>query len=160
MLLDAYRDFFITCVGASASFIGLLFVALSVILDNEQARLEILDRRRAENAFIAFANIFFVSFVTLIPGNATSFVAILSGIISLYILYRLFTAENYIRLAGSSIIWLIATIIIYLTEIIFAALMLADPANTLDITMLSAVIMVLFATGLLRAWELTGIHRR
>lgn len=160
MPLDAYKDFFITCVGASASFIGLLFVALSVILDNEKAKLEVLDRRRAENSFIAFTNIFFVSFVALIPGNAMGVVALISAIISLYVLFRLFTAENYVRIAGSSWAWLIVTIIVYILEAVFAVFNVINPANSFPISMLVVIIMVLFAMGLLRAWELTGIHRR
>ena len=34
MDITLYKDFLITCAGASASFIGLLFVALSVVLAN------------------------------------------------------------------------------------------------------------------------------
>ena len=68
--LASWHDFYITMGTASASLIGLLFVALSINLDaiTGGSREEL--RAFAEQAFLSFALVLLIAVVFLIPTNA------------------------------------------------------------------------------------------
>src|SRR5271155_300351 len=101
MDLAPFNDFLIACVGASASFIGLLFVALSLVLARDDdagvGSLEFTDRRLAESAFTALANIFFVSLVALMPNTNIGDAAIVMALIGLRNSWGLFTRAKQIH---------------------------------------------------------------
>ena len=81
MVPGEYRDFMLAVVGASASFIGLLFVALSVVIPNLDLKVANRERHLAISAYAAFLNVFFLSLVALLPTHhAFGIVALVLGL--------------------------------------------------------------------------------
>lgn len=115
------KDFLIASVGASAAFIGLLFVAITIA--PEQTFGEGADSRRqlqATGAFTALGNIFFVSLAGLLPlhaGVAIAFVALFSvgeTVSAMVSLWRRFPELRGRRAGG------LASLLIYLLELVLA----------------------------------------
>lgn len=167
MLVDQYRDFLIACVGASASFIGLLYVGLSVVLSRQDAgtKIEFTDRRLAESAFTALANIFFVSLIALMPGNNvgwTSVIVALVGIRSAWVLYDRLQDEKkksgYIPKKKSEISWIFTSLLVYIVQAYWGTLLIINPANSNAFDWAMVMLIILFGGGLVRSWELTGIR--
>jgi hypothetical protein len=166
MELGPYHDFLIACVGASASFIGLLFVALSLVITRkgESVDLEFSDRRLAESAFTALANVFFVCLVALMPNTNIGYGALVMALIGMRSSWLLFKRAKDIR--GSEggvypkreVFWIIASLLIYLAQAIYAWRLLLHPTSAADLNMMTTVIIILFGAGLVRSWELTGIR--
>lgn len=164
MDLGPYHDFLIACVGASASFIGLLFVALSLVITRkgESVELEFSDRRLAESAFTALANVFFVCLVALMPDTNIGIGAIVMALIGVRSSWLLFKRAKDIQKEGGGypkreVFWIIASLVIYLVQGIYAVRLLMHPLNAADLNMMTTIIITLFAAGLARSWELTGI---
>src|SRR5579884_4402005 len=99
MPISSLKDFLIACVGASASFIGLLFVALSVVLTRieENSELRFRDRRLAETSFIALADIFFVSISALISISNIGVVSLIAAFFGILNVYRLFSRLEKVK---------------------------------------------------------------
>src|ERR1700679_3635119 len=124
MQLELFKDFLIACVGASASFIGLLFVALSVVLTRvgEGNKLKFSDRRLAESAFTALANVFFISLTALIPGANIGWVALIVAFFGFRNVWRLFgrLREEKNREGNqerrSDIFWIVASALVYVAQ--------------------------------------------
>lgn len=168
MDLTPFQNFFIVCVGASASFIGLLFVALSLVLARDDdagvGSLEFTDRRLAESTFTALANIFFVCLVALMPNTNIGWVVIVMALIGLRSAWRLLAQARAIkkseqgRYHQQDIFWIGASTIVYLFEGVYAVLLLIHPNSTTDLNVMTSIIIALFATALVRSWQLTGIR--
>ncbi|MGH7142350.1 MAG: hypothetical protein ACREF5_02680 [Candidatus Saccharimonadales bacterium] len=71
-MIDAYRSFFTASAGASAAFIGLLFVAVSFI-DSEKVdeAVQLWRRVVANSSFAQLIDVFFVSLASLLQVHAT-----------------------------------------------------------------------------------------
>ncbi len=167
MDLNLYSDFLITCAGASASFIGLLFVALSVVLANkgDSMEMEFTDRRLAESAFTSLAVIFFISLCALIPRTNIGYIALIAAFFGvrgswlLFLHFRSNREQHKNRPQNKSDrFWINVSIAVYLALGIDALLTLIDPANTFYIDIMMLILIWLFGIGLLRAWALTGIR--
>jgi hypothetical protein len=166
MSLDLYKDFLIACVGASASFIGLLFVALTVVLDrgNRGSEMEFTDRRLAESSFTALANIFFVSIAGLIPGNNIGFVALIAvifGLLNVWHLLRRFRQTNErgtFTQTRSNVYWIIYSFIIYGAQAVFAIRLIRDPNSKTDLNSMMGILLALFGLALVRTWDLIGFR--
>jgi hypothetical protein len=146
------HEFLIACVAAAASFIGLLFVGLSVVLqktETDQA-LASQDRLLAESSFTALINIFFVTLCGLVPPFGVQYVMITMAVLGLLSSWRLTT------LGHKTSIYL--SMIVYVIELIFGIYYASHSNNTISIGWFEGVIVALFASGLLRAWGLTGIR--
>ena len=101
--MEKYHDFFVASTGAAAAFIGLLFVAISIAPENvfgSGARRE--KQIRAQRAFIALANVFFVSLIVLIPDVSAIPVTVIAAIAIVQIGRE---ARNSIRDDGGRIDW-------------------------------------------------------
>ena len=159
MNLAPFQDFLIACVGASASFIGLLFVALSLVLARDDdagvGALEFTDRRLAESAFTALANVFFVSLVALMPDTNIGWVALVMALVGLRSSWRLYARAKKAR---KEAFWISASSLVYLVEGIYAAAILLQPMSVTDLNVITSMLIVLFGGGLIRSWELTGIR--
>jgi hypothetical protein len=145
------RDFFIGSLGASASFIGLLFVGLSVVLQKlGNDKLADTDRILAESSFLSLINIFFVSLVAILPNASIGDVSLVMSILGILSCWRL---RNY-----SHIVSIIISAIVYVIELIFAIVILKHPNQNLNMPLLETVMITLFSISLFRAWGLTGIR--
>jgi hypothetical protein len=168
MNLAPFQDFLIACVGASASFIGLLFVALSVVLARDDdagvGSLEFTDRRLAESAFTALANVFFISLVALMPSTNIGDVAIVMALIGLRNSWSLFDRARNLKKSQAGpyikrdLFWIGISALVYLFEGIYAIALIVHPNSALDLNIVVSIIIALFATALVRSWQLTGIR--
>ena len=165
MTLDSLKDFYIACVGASASFIGLLFVALSVVLTREgNAELEFKDRRLAETSFTALADVFFVSLSVLISITNIGIVALLAAFFGLLNVKRLFVRLTEIKKVENksdgrkNMYWIIASTGIYIVQGVYAVKIMRDVGNISNYYAMAGIFVALFGIALVRTWELTGIR--
>jgi hypothetical protein len=164
-MLDAYTGFFTANVGASAAFIGLLFVALSFI---NTAQVEEATRawRRiiANSSFSQLVNIFFVSVAGLLP-DARNFALMCCamGVLGLAVAIRLLPQTTAWEKTGRStptVLGLVATGA-YLLELVAGIGLLRNPASQTWLSCVILVVIVLYAGALARAWEITGFkHQR
>ena len=166
MPLDSLKDFLIACVGASASFIGLLFVALSVVLTKNDGNTELKfkDRRLAETSFTALADIFFVSLSALISTSNIGIISLVAAFFGILNVRRLFVRLNEIRKIEkrpdwiNNLYWIVASIGIYVIQIIYAIKILLNPNNISNYSAMMGIFIALFGIALVRTWELTGIR--
>ncbi len=161
MLYPELKDFVIAIVGASASFIGLLFVAISFVLNDEDMSEDSLMTRRilAESSYAALINIFFVGLVALIPNTTLGYVLIVMSCLGIT------TNMHYVRVLGGKRTqiqnWLILvfSVLIYVIELILGIYILIKGHNyTMNNYTFMTLVIFLFSMALTRAWELTGIR--
>jgi hypothetical protein len=146
------KDFLVGCLGASASFIGLLFVGLSVVLQRVAANQKLADTDRilAESSYGSLINIFFIGLVGILPQASLGYVCLTMSLIGLLSCWRLRRFSHPISLVISSVV--------YLFELAFAVSILIHPHNYLNIGVFETIIIALFSISLFRAWGLTGIR--
>jgi hypothetical protein len=148
------HDFLIACLGASASFIGLLFVGLSVVLQQQNKLSEKLadsDRLLAESSFTGLINIFFVSLTGILQQSTIGWVSLIMAAIGLLNSWRLSSSSNVVPIVISAVI--------YILEIIFGIFYIFHSSQPLNIGVFETIITSLFAISLFRAWGLTGIRQ-
>ena len=168
MLPDSLKDFLIACVGASASFIGLLFVALSVVLTRNESstELEFKDRRLAETSFTALADIFFVSISALISLTNIGLAGLIAAFFGLLNVRRLYARLKELAKSEKkpdwrkNLYWILASTGIYLVQGFYAIKIMEDSANISNYYAMMGIFVALFGVALARTWELTGIRSR
>lgn len=142
--------FNVACMGASASFIGLLFVGLSVVMQKGNQTVADADRVLAEGSYSALINIFFVSLVATLPGNSVGIVGLIMSSIGLLSCWRLRPYSRKLSFVVSAIV--------YLLEFLFSLELFLHSNRYLDEGTYEGIIIALFSMGLIRAWGLTGIR--
>jgi hypothetical protein len=142
--------FMVACLGASASFIGLLFVGLSVVMQKGDQKLANKDRILAESSYASLVNIFFISLVGTLPNGGIGYVSLTMALIGLYSCWRLRKYSHTASLAASSII--------YIVELCFAAELVTHSNRYVNLGIFQGIIIALFAISLVRAWNLTGVR--
>lgn len=152
-----YKDFFVAVVTASASFIGLLFVAMPLITDRSgKSRQQIAaENIMAEGSYISLLNLFFVSLAALIPHARIGYVMIVMGLLGVFNSIRLAKAGQRDGLSRSILGISSAS---YAVQVIYGVVILHDVI--INMSMLLVIIFLLFGSALGRAWELTGIRTR
>jgi hypothetical protein len=147
------HEFMIACLGAAASFIGLLFVGLSVVLQKPgDQKIANTDRLLAESSYAGLINIFFVALVGILPNGSIGTVSLVMGILGLLSCWRL---------RGLSHIGpLIISGLVYLLEIGFGLNLMLHSKQFVSVSIFQTIIIALFAISLIRAWGLTGIHSK
>ena len=156
MLPADYTDFFVAVLTASASFIGLLFVAMTLITDKSgKSKKQITTENiLAEGSYIALLDLFFVSLVALIPHAKIGIVMLLMGLLGISNAFRL--AKVGLRDGVSRGILGISSIT-YAVQVIYGIFILFNQDHVINTSLLLAIIFILFGSALGRAWELTGI---
>ena len=84
MVPEGAKEFFGASTGASATLIGLLFVAIAVepgSIVGEESRVE--TRSRASSAFIALLNVFFISLAGTVPPTNVGVVAAILAVVGI-----------------------------------------------------------------------------
>jgi hypothetical protein len=168
-MLDQYVHFFAVTTSTSAGFIGLLFVALSVVNRDEQ-ELRTRERRTvlAASAFLALVDIFFVSIVSSLGGSVpyatTNLVMAMVGLAGTSRLFlRGKRAGNFARgipKRNLNIAFAGVAAGVFGAQLGFAVALLFDAHNPGLPRALVFVLIALFASALARAWEVAGIGRR
>jgi len=159
MVPDAYHDFFLASVGASAALIGLLFVAISVAPEHvfgstaQGKRLGF-----AVSAFIALCNIFFISLAALLPFLNIGIAIVVAGGTGL-VNTLLLIPDLWQRRTGQGVrSWflVLGSLAIYVLEVGCGSVLLGNPAQTSALENVTVVLLVAYAVALARAWELLG----
>jgi hypothetical protein len=163
-MIEAYREFFVASVGASAAFIGLLFVALSFI-DDENTNQKIRNWRHimANSTFAQLANVFFVSLAGLLPASRDVAVvgcvmAVLGFVASLRLLPQTTDQERTGRRTPTLLG--LAAVGVYVLEFVTGLWLLHWSGGSTVFSCFILAIILLFAGALARAWEITGAKSR
>ena len=163
-MLDRYSNFFLASAGASAAFIGLLFVSLTVadIGDRDQRARTNRDAL-AGSAFMQLLDAFFVSM-----GGLADEVRIFAGLGAAMAVFGLWTtsrllpgvirAGNWARTSPvrtTNIVFPVASIVVYVLQLAFAIGLLFSPDNPALLRLSVVVLLGLYAGAVARAWKIT-----
>jgi hypothetical protein len=163
-----YEDFFLASTGASAAILGLLFVAFTVANSDEP------DPRTAErrsvlagSAFLALTNAFFVSLVALTGGAVLFGVAsIVMAVVGLLGTSRLMPrarrAGNFARGFPTRYVNIVLATVSatgFTAQLGLVIALAADSGSATLQRALVVLIICLYGSGLVRAWEMTGIRQ-
>ena len=162
MVPSAYQAFFGASVAASSTLVGLLFVSVSVAPERVfGSQGEAVRQARALSAFTALANVFFISFLALIPGVALGDVVVGIAILATLQTLSLLRLARHWRMEAAllrSLFLFVGSTAIYVGEIALG-ISLANHLTTGALTGLLEVLLGAYAISLGRAWELLGAPR-
>ena len=160
MIPSAYSSFLVSSTQASAALIGLLFVAISIAPERVfGAGSEATRRAMALSSFTALANVFFVSFGSLIPDLPFGIMVIVAGAVA--------TSQtlSLLRMTGNwrreqtlvrGLTLFAVSLAVYAYEVVVGVQLLYSPSNGGLYTAIESLMLGIFAIGLARAWELLG----
>jgi hypothetical protein len=163
-VLDRYSNFFLASAGASAAFIGLLFVSLTIV-DTEESDQRARANRDAlaGSAFSQLINAFFVSM-----GGLTDEVRIFAGLGAAMAVFGLWTtsrllpgvirAGNWARTSPvrtTNIVFPVASIVVYVLQLAFAIGLLIYSDSSALLRLSVVVLLGLYAGAVARAWKIT-----
>lgn len=157
--MTSYSDFFTASASAGGALTGLLFVALSVSPERLREITESLEHQAiAATAFTALIDALFVSLDGLTPGGGTQVTSIVMGLVGLTstggLAFRLWEARNVQKLSRRWPYALGMIIVMYaLQAILGGTARTAAGSDSLSVTF----IMIMFAVGIARSWELLGL---
>jgi len=159
MFPAGYTDFLVASTQASAALIGLLFVSISLAPERVfGSRAEASRQALALSSFTALANVFFISFGSLIPGLPLGLLVIPGAVAGSQTLFLLQLIPTWRRqgtlLRGVSLFFVSA--VIYGYEIAIGIQLWRSPSNTAALSGLLELLLGAYAIGLARAWELLG----
>lgn len=164
MIPPEFANFFIASTSAGAALVGLLFVAVSIAPEQTVTRRAPMERQAvAGSAFTALINAFFLSLVALIPNF--NFGAVIVPLSCLCLATSLIQAWQLLRqprgwqsLLRRAFLVLLS-LALYGLELSNALQLLNAPSQVGIVYALVACLLGVFALGLIRAWELLGVHR-
>ena len=164
MVPPEFANFFIASASAGAALVGLLFVAVSIAPEQMVTRRAPMERQAvAGSAFTALMNAFFISLVALIPHF--NFGLVIVPFSGLCLLTSLIQAWQLLRLRKG---WqsllrraflVLLSVALYGLELLNGFQLIADPSQVGIVYGLISCLLGAFALGLIRAWELLGVHR-
>jgi hypothetical protein len=164
MVPPEFLNFFIASTGAGAALVGLLFVAVSIAPEQMVTRRAPVERQAvAGSAFTALINAFFISLVALIPHLNLG--TLIVPFICLCLATTLIQAWQLLRLRKG---WqsllrraflIVLSLGLYGLELLNALQLSFDPSQVTALYGLILLLVGVFALGLIRAWELLGVHR-
>ena len=166
MVPEGLREFFTVSTGASATLLGLLFVAIAVEPKSIVGELSPVESRsRASSAYSALLNIFFISLLGTIRGSGLGFLPLILAAVGLAtalgIGVNLWRESPRLRSVLSSRVglWLGSTVV-YAVELWYGWQIVKDPGNTAHTYALAYVLVALYAVALGGAWELLGAREQ
>jgi hypothetical protein len=170
MAPEGFTEFFLASAGTGGAFVGLLFVAIAISPQRTFGHSDVASASRqhlAEATFLTLINGFVVSSIALIPGIIVGWVALVPGIVGVLTalhlawlfarFHRHGTARyppwrDLLRVISLSFI---ATVVFAIESLVGLRLILR-PTDEDAFRWLGAVIIGLYALGMLRAWTLLG----
>ena len=164
MVPPEFANFFIASTSAGAALVGLLFVAVSIAPEQMVTRRAPVERQAvAGSAFTALINAFFISLVALIPHLNIG--SVIVPFICLCLVTTLIQAWQLMRLRKGWRSFLrraflvVLSLVLYGLELLNALHLSFNPSQVGDLYGLILLLVGVFALGLIRAWELLGVHR-
>ena len=173
MAPEGFTEFFLASAGTGGAFVGLLFVAISIGPQRtfgDQAMAAVPRQHLAEATFLTLLNGFVISSIALLPGVDVGWVAFVLGIAGILLALHLswLFARFHRHGRGRYPPWrdllrvislsLIATVVFAIESVVGLRLILR-PADVDAFRWLGAIIIGLYALGMLRAWTLLGDPR-
>jgi hypothetical protein len=169
MAPEGFTEFFLASAGTGGAFVGLLFVAISIGPQHtfgDSAVAGALRQHLAEATFLTLLNGFVVSSVALVPGVIVGWVVLVPGVVGVLAAAHLAVLFARVhRHESSRASWrhrlrvislsLIATVVFAIESLVGLRLILW-PADVNAYRWLAAIIIGLYALGMLRAWTLLG----
>jgi hypothetical protein len=166
LIPEGLREFFIASTGASATLLGLLFIAIAVepkSIVGEQSPVE--SRSRASSAYTALLNVFFISLLGTIRTSGLGHVSLILAAVGLantlgigVKLWR--ESPRRRRVLSSGVGLLLGSTVVYTLELWYAWQIVKDPGNTAQIYTLAYLLVALYAVALGRAWEVLGARQQ
>ena len=161
MIPDKYIIFMQASTGASATLLGLLFVAIQLAPTRTVGPTAPLGRRAtAESTFTALVNVFFISLVGMVPGSNIGIVAVILALIGLVGTLRLGGDYRHARLTRQGRVraatLLLASLVVYALELLYAVQLIRTPSAVGSLDNLVDVLIAVYGLGLGRAWSLVG----
>jgi hypothetical protein len=162
-MLDDYSNFFIASAGASAAFIGLLFVSLTIADTSADDRATANRDALAGSAFAQLLDAFFVSLGGL-AGEVRVFAALGVGmavfglVVTSRVLPGVVRTGNWASdspLRTSNIVMPITSILVYALQLVFAAGVFVFTDNSALLRLSVLVTLGLYAGAAARAWKIT-----
>ncbi len=161
MIPDKYIIFMQASTGASATLLGLLFVAIQLAPTRTVGPTAPLGRRAtAESTFTALVNVFLISLIGLVPGTNIGKVTVIVALIGLAGTLRL--GSDYLhtrptRRGGVRAVTLVlASLVVYALELLYAVQLIRTPSAVGSLDNLVDVLIAVYILGLGRAWALVG----
>ena len=166
MVPEGLREFFTASTGASATLLGLLFIAIAVepkSIVGEQSPVE--SRSRASSAYTALLNTFFISLLGTIRTSGLGFLSVILAAVGLantlgigVNLWRESPRRRSVLSSADGL--LLGSTVVYALELWYGWQIARDPGNTAQIYTLAYVLVALYAVALGRAWELLGAREQ
>src|SRR5215211_2008261 len=170
MSAESFETFFLASAGTGGAFVGLLFVAISIGPQRTFGDPAVMGAPRqhlAEATFLTLLNGFVLSSLALIPGVRVGWVALVLGILGILTALHLSWLFARFHRHGSAryppwrdllrvvSLSLIATVVLAIESLVGLRL-IVRPADVDGFRWLGAIIIGLYALGMLRAWTLLG----
>jgi len=157
MVPDSFHDFFVATAGVAGALIGLLFVALSVAQETGADRKPI-QRVRAGAAMSALIDALLISLFALLPDNDLSAAATVLAVVGLSstagLAVVLHGAHLPARVARRQWALLAGLLVLYVIQLVVAQQADGTVADTDAVNDIGVLVIVFFAIGIARAWEL------
>jgi hypothetical protein len=158
--MSSYTEFFMGSAGVAGALTGLLFVSLSVKserLTGENASVEL--QSTAATAFTALVDALWISMFALRPGNNIPIASVVLGLIGLSstagLTLRLWQARRRENLSSRWPYLLLVIIGLYAYQVWTGFTATGGQEAQSDA---ATLVFVFFGVGLVRAWELLGLH--
>ena len=155
------HDFFAAGVGAAATLIGLLFVAVSVRTDRltETGKTQ-LHRVRANAALTTLTNALAVSLFALIGGHdlgyTTAIVAVIGVLFVAGALLSLLRVRGLRRTDAHDLGFLIGLVAILMTQAVYGVTVIVHPRDGGAARAIATLVSLCFLFGVSRCWEVIG----
>jgi hypothetical protein len=167
MIPDAMDNYFSASTGASAALVGLIFVAISLWPREKVREAPPTWRAVAGGSFFALFNAFIISLNALNTGLNLGWpvlVMCLLGIVnSLWLGLPLFKPtpdwKEHLSVILANLLMTFISLAVYIAEGYFGVRLLLKRDDALAVEGIAIVLVLLYALGLIRAWELLGIEQ-
>ncbi|HYB02002.1 MAG TPA: hypothetical protein VED37_17405 [Ktedonobacteraceae bacterium] len=167
MIPDSMDNYFIASTGASAALVGLLFVSISLWPREKMRSAPRAWRAVAGGSFFAFVNVFLISLSALITGFHLGWLVLVIGLLGignslllgLPLLRPTPDWKEHSSVLLANLVMVFYGLALYLAEVYFGIRLLLVPADALAVEGIAQVLLLLYALGLIRAWELLGIEQ-
>jgi hypothetical protein len=160
MVPDAFTNFFIASAGASAALLGLLFVSISISPEEKITATASVEKRiSAYSALVSLTNAFIISLMALVPGNYGIYVLIFSAssiIITIQNNIEQLRPHKGASSLGRRLFLALLSLLAYLAEAYLGVRLIITPHDAAPVNTLAIVLLVVYISSIIRAWELLG----
>ncbi len=164
MIPAEYANFFTTMAAVGATLFGLIFVAISIAPESFASEHAPLERQaKATTAYIALLNPLLIALFALVPHQQIGVVVLgasglgLVNTLGMTLALFLNSKQRGARLRRS--LFIAASFTLYGYEAYFGVRLWQVQGDPFALFALSDLMIVIYAFGIIRAWELIGIRQ-